>query len=110
MAAPTRQEVYDPAVIFWTDLCADCRGAFERWRDAPNPGSWANPKIQENPHLMAFLASCRVTGPSPQQWRETISWQLLLIRRICTERHADVRAAETSARKAARAAEEVRLP
>jgi hypothetical protein len=110
MTAPSLEEVYDPAVLMWTELCAECTALFFRWRDAPNPGAWANPRIQELPQLMAFLASCRVLGPSPQEWRETVSWQLLGIRRTCTERHADVRAAEGAARSTARAVEEVNLP
>jgi hypothetical protein len=77
-------------VLTWTDLCAPCQAAFFRWRDAPNPGAWANPKIQANPQLLAFLASCRATGPSPEAWRETVSWQLLHIRKLCTAgRHAE---------------------
>jgi hypothetical protein len=75
----------DPALLAWHELCPPCRVIFERWRDAPNPGAWANPKVQASPHLLAFLASCRATGPSPAAWRETVSWQLLHIRRLCTE-------------------------
>jgi hypothetical protein len=41
--------------------------------------------VQESPQLLAFLASCRAAGPSPQEWSRTISEQLLLIRRICTD-------------------------
>ena len=84
MSPPTRHEVYDPAVLMWYDLCPPCLAAFKRWQCAPNPGNWTNPEIQANPQLLAFLASCRVTGPSPEQWRETISWQLLHIRKLCT--------------------------
>jgi hypothetical protein len=69
----------------WHDLCKPCTAAFRQWQCAPNPGAWTNPKVQENPQLLAFLASCRVTGPSPEEWRKTISEQLLLIRRICTD-------------------------
>jgi hypothetical protein len=87
VTGPGLREVYDPALLFWDELCPPCEAAFCRWRDAPNPGAWTNPEVQANPQLLAFLASCRVTGPSPQAWRETVSWQLLLIRRICTERH-----------------------
>lgn len=90
MSPPTRREVYDPAVKMWHDLCPPCLAAFEQWRDAPNPGAWANPKIADNPQLLAWLASMRVAGPSPQQWRETISWQLLHIRKLCTAgKHAE---------------------
>lgn len=102
MTAPDLREVYDPAVIMWTELCEDCYKMFIKWRDAPNPAAWANPKVQVNPHLLAFLASCRVAGPSPQDWRDTVSRQLLLIRRICTRDHAGTRAAEAEARRAAR--------
>lgn len=84
MSAPTRQEVYDPAVLMWYDLCPPCRGLFERWRDAPNPAPLLDPRVQQYPHLMAFLASCRAGGPSDESWRETVSWQLLHIRRLCT--------------------------
>lgn len=102
MTAPSLREVYDPAVIGWFELCGECHAMFIKWRDAPNPAAWANPKVQANPHLLAFLASCRATGPSPQDWRDTVSRQLLLIRQICTRDHADVRAAEEQARRAAR--------
>jgi hypothetical protein len=74
----------DLRIKAWTDLCAPCLAEFERWRDAPNPGAWANPGVQASPQLLAFLASCRATGPSPEAWRETVSFQLLLIRRHCT--------------------------
>lgn len=87
MSPPTRREVYDPAVLMWYDLCPPCRTMFDKWRDAPNPGAWTNPKVQENPYLLGFLGACRAAGPDPEQWRETVSWQLLLIRRICTEWH-----------------------
>lgn len=102
MNGPTRQEVYDPSLLFWTDLCAGCRTAFEQWRDAPNPGPWNNPKVQQYPQLLAWLASCRVLGPSPEDWRITVAWQLMLVRRICTDHHAEVRAAEAAARLAER--------
>lgn len=69
----------------WHDLCEPCTAAFRQWQCAPNPGAWANPKVQANPQLLAFLASCRVAGPSPEDWSRTISEQLLLIRRICTD-------------------------
>lgn len=74
----------DPSLKAWYELCGECDRAFKAWRSAPNPGAWANPKVQASPQLLAFLASCRATGPSPESWRETISEQLLLIRRICT--------------------------
>lgn len=75
----------DPALKPWTELCEPCLAAFRKWQCAPNPGAWAVPAVQANPQLLAFLASCRVTGPSPDEWRRTISEQLLLIRRICTD-------------------------
>jgi hypothetical protein len=77
----------DPSLLAWFELCPPCEAAFYRWRDAPNPGAWTNPKIQANPYLLGFLGACRAAGPSPEAWRETVSWQLLLIRRICTEQH-----------------------
>lgn len=91
MTAPSLREVYDPAVIMWTDLCAECSQDFKTWQSAPNPGAWTNPKIQENPALLGFLGACRAAGPDPQQWRDTISSQLLLLRRICTRLHASRR-------------------
>lgn len=81
----------DPSLVAWFELCRECSGAFERWQCAPNPGAWTNPKIQASPQLLAFLASCRATGPSPEAWRQTISAQLLLIRRICSRWHASRR-------------------
>lgn len=78
-------------LIFWHDLCAECGEAFRRWQCAPNPGAWTNPRVQANPQLLAFLASCRVTGPDPQQWADTISQQLLAVRRCCTRWHASRR-------------------
>lgn len=90
MSPPTLREVYDPALLQFFELCPPCDAAFKRWQCAPNPGAWTNPKIQENPQLLAWLASMRVAGPSPQEWRETISWQLLHIRRLCTAgRHCE---------------------
>jgi len=112
---PTRRELYDPDLLMWYDLCTECRGAFERWRDAPNPGPWNNPRVQQYPQLMAWLASCRVMGPSPEEWRRTVAWQLMLVRRICTDHHGQVRAAEAAARLAEREAgqrpvDDLRLP
>jgi hypothetical protein len=91
VTGPSLREVYADGLVMWHDLCAECAAGFEAWQCAPNPGNWANPKIQANPQLLAFLASCRVTGPDPQQWRDTISHQLLIIRRICTRWHASRR-------------------
>lgn len=99
MTAPSLKEVYDPSILMWTELCADCYAAFIKWRDAPNPANWANPKIADNPALLGFLQACRAAGPSPQDWRDTVSHQLLLIRKICTEHHAEVRAAEDAAKR-----------
>jgi hypothetical protein len=111
MTKPSLKEVYDPDVLMWYELCDGCTAAFAKWRDAPNPGPWNNPRVQETPQLMAFLASCRATGPSPQDWSDTVSHQLLLIRRICTRDHAEVRAAEDAARQAAkRGVTDVPLP
>lgn len=87
MAAPTLREVYAPGLLMWYELCPPCRKAFEAWRDAPNPAPWANPRVQQYPHLLALLATGGAAGPSPQAWRETVSAQLLLVRRICTDRH-----------------------
>lgn len=101
---PTPTEMYADGLLMWYELCAECTAAFYSWRDAPNPGPWNDPKVQQYPQLMAFLASCRVLGPSPEEWRRTVSWQLMLIRRICTDRHAEARAAEAAARQAAREA------
>lgn len=84
MSPPTLAEVYDPAVLPWHDLCPPCTAAFKRWQCAPNPGAWTNPRVQDNPYLLGFLGACRATGPDPEQWRETISWQLLHIRKLCT--------------------------
>lgn len=75
----------DLSLKAWFELCEPCTAAFKSWQCAPNPGAWAKPEVQANPQLLAFLASCRVTGPSPQEWAKTISAQLLLIRRICTD-------------------------
>jgi hypothetical protein len=78
-------------LVFWPDLCTECTAAFRSWQCAPNPGAWANPKVQASPHLLAFLASCRVTGPDPQAWADTISSQLIAVRRCCTRWHASRR-------------------
>lgn len=83
---PSLREVYDPAVLMWYELCPEHTRLFSAWRDAPNPGPWNRPEVQRYPQLMAFLASCRVLGPSPQEWAETVAWQLLGIRRDCTRR------------------------
>jgi len=85
--APSLREVYAEGLLMWYELCPPCEAAFYAWRDAPNPGAWTNPKVAENPYLLGFLGACRATGPDPQQWRETVSSQLLLTRRICTDRH-----------------------
>ena len=74
----------DLTIKAWTDLCEPCLASFRKWQCAPNPGAWANPKVQANPALLGFLGACRAAGPSPEAWRQTISEQLLLIRRICT--------------------------
>lgn len=105
MAMPTAKEVYADGLRMWYDLCPACWAAFQQWRDAPNPGPWNNPEVQKYPQLMAFLAGCRVTGPSPEQWRETVAWQLMLIRRICTDQQHEVPQA-----KPARAVDQVSLP
>lgn len=81
MTAPSLKEVYDPSILMWTELCADCYAAFIKWRDAPNPANWNNPKIADNPALLGFLQACRAAGPSPQEWRDTedaaATWKLL---------------------------------
>lgn len=69
----------------WHDLCEPCTAAFRAWQCAPNPSPLLRPEVQQYPQLMAFLASCRAGGPSDEAWRETISSQLLTIRRICTD-------------------------
>jgi hypothetical protein len=105
MTRPTDKELYDPNVLMFYELCAGCTADFKKWQCAPNPANWNNPKIAENPYLLGFLQACRAAGPTPQEWRDTISRQLLLIRQICTRDHAEVRAAEDAARQAAKAAE-----
>lgn len=75
----------DPRLKAWHDLCEPCLASFKRWRDAPNPAAWTKPAVQASPYLLGFLQACRAAGPSPQAWRETVSAQLLLIRRICTD-------------------------
>jgi hypothetical protein len=109
-AIPERFRRDDGALKFWHDLCGPCTASFKAWQCAPNPGAWANPKIQDNPQLLAFLASCRVAGPSPQEWRETISAQLLLIRRICTDNKDGTHGDYVPFFKPARAVEDVPLP
>jgi hypothetical protein len=87
VSPPDLREVYAEGLLFWDQLCPACAASFKAWQCAPNPGAWTRPKVQENPQLLAWLASMRVTGPSPQEWRDTISHQLLLIRKICTRHH-----------------------
>ena len=77
----------DPALLAWFELCPPCRAAFSRWQCAPNPAPRLNPRVARYPHLVALLDAGGAGGPTPAAWRRTISGQLLLIRRICTERH-----------------------
>lgn len=74
----------DLRIKAWTDLCDPCLAAFRQWQCAPNPSPRLRPEVQRYPQLVALLDAGGAGGPSPAAWRQTISEQLLLIRRICT--------------------------
>ena len=81
-AARTSLAAVDPwHILGWYDLCQPCTDAFGAWRDAKDPNDLSHLPVAA---LSLACPSGYDSRVRQAAWRETVSYQLLLTRALCT--------------------------